>query len=338
MPPGRFRTVLALLAVALAVTTPASAASACPAIARAATVNAGCPCTPEVNATYGACESGFVCAQPWALQKAEAERSARVMLAAAGGGDGLLAARPGDSPAAASGFVCVACAYGQLCPRGASLPPVVNSSIQMCATAGRRCAVHGWAVLACPRLPRAPRFIPPPHPTLRRALNALACPAGFYCPTPASMLRCPAGYFCPPSTVQPLTCDMQLLISAAPGLRVPDRPATMAQRVFVMGQPLQGNSCPVNSSVPAALCPKGCVRPTSLLAACCLLLAADAASFRERLANTLPSPPSQALLPRPRPAAALPRWLLLPRRFAAPRALPLSDGLPRGRVQRRPLI
>lgn len=40
-------------------------------------------------------------------------------------------------------------------------------------------------------------------------------------------------------------------------MRIPDRPATVLQRVFVLGQPLQGNTCPLNSSVPAKLCPKG---------------------------------------------------------------------------------
>ena len=72
----------------------------------------------------------------------------------------------------------------------------------------------------------------PPHPPLRTprsAIDELACPSGFYCPTPASCLRCPAGYFCPPSTIQPVTCNMSLLVDAAPLLKVPDKPLTVVQ-------------------------------------------------------------------------------------------------------------
>lgn len=47
-------------------------------------------------------------------------------------------------------------------------------------------------------------------------------------------------------------------MEAAPLMRVPDRAATVAARVFLLGNPLQGNSCPLNSTGPARLCPKGC--------------------------------------------------------------------------------
>lgn len=50
---------------------------------------------------------------------------------------------------------------------------------------------------------------------------------------------------------------MTLLVNAAPTMRIPERPATAVQRVFLLGNPLQGNSCPANSSDPARLCPKG---------------------------------------------------------------------------------
>lgn len=69
---------------------------------------------------------------------------------------------------------------------------------------------------------------PPPSPN-RRAIDELACPAGFYCPTPASKIRCPAGYFCPPSTIQPVTCNMSMLVDRAPLLKVPDKPLTVVQ-------------------------------------------------------------------------------------------------------------
>lgn len=79
-------------------------------------------------------------------------------------------------------------------------------------------------------------------------------------PTPASKQRCPPGFFCPGSSVQPVTCNMTRLVEAAPLMRVPDRAATVAARVFLLGNPLQGNSCPLNSTGPARLCPKGCAR------------------------------------------------------------------------------
>ena len=93
-----------------------------------------------------------------------------------------------------------------------------------------------------------------------RAINALACPAGFYCPTPAAALPCEPGYFCPPATIQPVTCNMSLLVEAAPLMPIAFRPATVAQRVFLYGDPLQGNSCPANASDPIGLCPKGQVK------------------------------------------------------------------------------
>lgn len=37
----------------------------------------------------------------------------------------------------------------------------------------------------------------------------------------------------------------------------PPRPSS-PQRVFILGDPLQGNTCPLNSSSPAELCPEGC--------------------------------------------------------------------------------
>lgn len=127
--------LLALLAAA-AVGGGEAAATECPDPLRAATVPAGCPCNPVRNATLGACESGYVCAQPWALQVAEAK--ARSLLAtASGSAAGLFAPDPfreaaaANPPAAAAGFECTACSYGQLCGRGSSLPPVLDPAIQM---------------------------------------------------------------------------------------------------------------------------------------------------------------------------------------------------------------
>ena len=141
-----------------------AAASGCPAdLTRAATVPEGCPCLPIRNAAYGACEAGYVCAQPWALQVAQAARTSRTLLldnlpaaramrsllaaSSSGSGAGLHPDQAGGAaagqPPAAEGFACSACSYGQLCPRGSALPPVLDSSIQL-------------------------------------AVDALACPPGFY--------------------------------------------------------------------------------------------------------------------------------------------------------------
>ena len=134
----RLSAVCRLLALLAAVGGGAAAVAAaeCPDPLRAATVPAGCPCNPVRNATLGACDSGFVCAQPWALQVAEAK--ARSLLAtASGSAAGLFAPNPlreaavAQPPAAAAGFECMACSYGQLCPRGSSLPPVLDPAIQM---------------------------------------------------------------------------------------------------------------------------------------------------------------------------------------------------------------
>ena len=98
----------------------------CPSeLSRAATVPEGCPCNPGRNAAFGACDSGFVCAQPWAVQVAAAASGARQLLGAAASVPDAALAGSGD------GFLCMACSYGQLCPRGSALPPVLSPSIQM---------------------------------------------------------------------------------------------------------------------------------------------------------------------------------------------------------------
>lgn len=163
--------------------------SPCPRnLTAAATVPAGCPCNParDANLTFGACESGYVCAQPWALQVAAAQAVTRSLL-------------EGDLPArSAPGFQCTPCAYGQLCPRGSYLPPVTDPAIQL-------------------------------------ALNDLSCPEGWYCPHPASSIRCPQGYFCPPSTIQPVTCNVSLLVSGWAGGRG-DGPARVLVRHRVLAE------------------------------------------------------------------------------------------------------
>ena len=133
----RLKAVCRLLALLAAVVGGATAAATeCPDPLRAATVPGGCSCNPVRNATFGACESGHVCAQPWALQVAEAK--ARSLLATlTGSAVGLFAADPQREAAAAvgshaaAGFECTPCSYGQLCPRGSSLPPVLDPAIQM---------------------------------------------------------------------------------------------------------------------------------------------------------------------------------------------------------------
>lgn len=132
------RAALLLLAAALVVGAPTLAAALvlpglqCPTdITRVATVPETCPCNPARKAPFGACDSGFVCAQPWVAQVAAAATGARQLLdaAAAGGSDSTGAAASLTS--STSGFVCAACAYGQLCPRGSALPPVLSPSIQL---------------------------------------------------------------------------------------------------------------------------------------------------------------------------------------------------------------
>lgn len=96
-----------------------------------------------------------------------------------------------------------------------------------------------------------------PFPSSHRAIDELACPAGFYCPTPANKLRCPAGYFCPPSTIQPVTCNMSMLVDRAPLLKVPDKPLTVVQvRGCWAGSLCFGSNpgCPPGASRPHVTC------------------------------------------------------------------------------------
>ena len=70
----------------------------------------------------------------------------------------------------------------------------------------------------------------PPPPPGCRAIDALACPAGSYCPTPAAAIPCKPGFFCPKSTIQPVTCNMSLLVAGAAAMPIAFRPDTVAQR------------------------------------------------------------------------------------------------------------
>ena len=126
----------ALVLLAAVLTAPAAAAPVLPGLqcprdaTRAATAPEGCPCNPARQPPFSACDSGFVCAQPWTAQVAAAASGARQLLGAeaSGGAD----AGPSSQGASSSdGFLCMACSYGQLCPRGSALPPVLSPSIQM---------------------------------------------------------------------------------------------------------------------------------------------------------------------------------------------------------------
>ncbi|KAL4458314.1 hypothetical protein ABPG75_013179 [Micractinium tetrahymenae] len=246
MSPWRAAGLAALLLAAVAAAAavgeapPPFATTACPDPLFTGRVPEGCPCSPVSNATAGACAAGFVCAQRWTDQVAAAQKSIRRLLSTdagvvqqstalypGGGGSADPSMGPGSSQGPA--FICQACGYGQLCPAGSVLPPVLDPSIQL-------------------------------------ALDGLACPPGWYCPTPAAAQRCPPGYFCPPSTITPITCNMSLLVAQAPMMPVTFQPATVAQRVFLHGDPLQGNTCPANASNPSKGCPPGfyCPEPSTI--------------------------------------------------------------------------
>lgn len=152
MQPKRRRGLAALLVLAaVAAAVPAAAGqapplvTACPDPRTTSRVLEGCPCSPVRNATRGACAAGFVCAQKWTDQVAAAQRSVRRLLSADGAGAGIqpgTALYPGGGATAdpsgvgaggseAPAFSCQACGYGQLCPAGSVLPPVLDPSIQL---------------------------------------------------------------------------------------------------------------------------------------------------------------------------------------------------------------
>lgn len=71
------------------------------------------------------------------------------------------------------GAVCVACAAGQYCPAGTHVP----------------------------------------MDDVPGALEALTCPDGMHCPTPAQRLPCPAGSYCVKGTITPVSCDYSKLLN-----------------------------------------------------------------------------------------------------------------------------
>ena len=90
----------------------------------------------------------------------------------------------------------------------------------------------------------------------------MACPSGRYCPTPSEALPCAAGSFCAQGSVQPVTCNMSVLVQAYPILTMPTRPTTVYESVYVRGQQLAGNQCPANSTTPTNACPGGYYCPS----------------------------------------------------------------------------
>ncbi len=57
-------------------------------------------------------------------------------------------------------------------------------------------------------------------------------------------------------------------VETAPTLPIPMRPASVAESVYLLGDPLQGNSCPANASQPSRLCPKGSAAAYQSLLCC----------------------------------------------------------------------
>ena len=94
---------------------------------QAALAPVGCPCNPSAGAAaaVGTCSAGSVCAQPWADQAAAAANGT-VVRRLLGSADATAAAAGGGAP-----YSCQACGFGQLCPPGSSLPPVLDGSFQL---------------------------------------------------------------------------------------------------------------------------------------------------------------------------------------------------------------
>lgn len=134
-----------------------------------------------------------------------------------------LAASPdGDYP----DFTCSPCTYGQICRQGSVLPTLSSKS------------------------------------NVDVALRSLACPAGYFCPTPREIYECPTGFYCPQGTVQPLTCNMTTLVGVYPSAVMPVKPTTVYESVYLRGTILGGNQCPGNSTTPQTPCTAGFYCPT----------------------------------------------------------------------------
>eukprot|EP00889_Picochlorum_renovo_P008336 jgi/Picre1/35366/NNA_002828.t1 len=123
-------------------------------------------------------------------------------------------------------FKCHPCTYGQLCPKGSSLPALASNV------------------------------------NVDTGLSKLDCPAGSFCPSPREVYPCPAGFYCPAGTVEPLTCNMTMLVKAYPDTVMPVKPTTIYQSVYMRGSILGGNQCVGNATTPQTPCPSGFYCPT----------------------------------------------------------------------------
>jgi len=156
-------------------------------------------------------------------------------------------------------FTCQPCAYGQYCPDGSGLPPASSPLIQMQVFSFLNSTGRNLVVQLFLRHDNNPfSFCFPSF----RAISRLACPPGSYCPTPGEVFPCLPGSFCAQGSVQPVTCNISLLVDSYPALPMPTRTTTVYESVYVRGQQFAGNQCPANSSTPTDACPPGFYCPS----------------------------------------------------------------------------
>jgi len=182
----------------------------------------GCKCNPVPSTGKGRCNAGYVCAEPWSQRLLEAARSTDRSVPL----NTVTLPLPNSEDGAFPEFTCAPCAYGQICKLGSVVPALSSKS------------------------------------NVDSSLRSLACPAGYFCPTPREIYECPPGFYCPEGTVQPLTCNMTALVSTYPHAVMPVKPTTVYQSVYLRGTVLGGNQCPGNSTTPQTPCPAGFYCPT----------------------------------------------------------------------------
>jgi ABC-type multidrug transport system ATPase subunit len=98
-------------------------------------------------------------------------------------------------------------------------------------------------------------------------LQKIACPRGYYCPTPSQKILCSNGSFCPEGLDSPYSCNYTELVRTHLFIKQPSK--NILEMALDDNTPYHGNICPLNSTSPNAICESGYYCPNSSVSIIC---------------------------------------------------------------------
>ncbi|WIA17541.1 hypothetical protein OEZ85_014370 [Tetradesmus obliquus] len=143
--------------------------------------------------------------------------------------------------------VCLRCQIGEYCPAGSqeeSYPSLHNCS-EASAAAGSSSSSRATAAY----LGMVPGF--------GDCKGYKPCPEGALCQNPGELAACQPGKWCAQGSFRSEACNITNLLSWNTFRLVRPDPLLLLQSLAMSGQPLDGNTCPANSTTPLQGCAAG---------------------------------------------------------------------------------